>query len=226
MLDPTQWRLRGTRLYGIKGDRVPLVLCRDLEFPLVRIDSDFKGDQSALRKAGTIQQVVSGIKSGELPVPFESRYYLFPVSLGSYSLQWTPIASLPAGYLQVWEYIGTLSTSEINQLIAYSNGDSMPLFHAPQTALATAATTASVTTVASSTTAIELLPENADRKHFGVFNLSTSVLYLALGEAASASNFTVILEPNDYYEPPCSYSGIVSGLWVAANGSAKLTEFI
>lgn len=206
---------------------MPLVLCRDLTSPLVRIDSDFKGDQSALRKAGTIQQVVNGIKSGDQPVPFESRYYIFPVDLGAYSLQWNPIASLPQGYVQVWEYIGSLSDSEINQLIAYSNGDSMPLFHAPQLASATAtvAATASITTVASSAIAVELLAENLNRKHFGIFNLSTSVLYMALGEVASASNFTAVLDPGDYYEPPVAFTGSISGIWVAANGSAKITEF-
>lgn len=193
---------------------------------MVRIDSKFKGDQSSLKKAGSIQQIVSGIKSGDQVVPFENRYYVFPADLVPYSLFWSPIASLPSGYLQVWEYCGELSQSLLNQFIAFSNGDSMPLFHAPQANLATVAATSSITSVASSITAVELLPETANRKHFGVFNLSTSVLYLALGEVASASNFTAILESNDYYEPPCSYSGIVSGIWVSENGSAKITEFV
>lgn len=224
MLEPTNWRLRGQRLYGIKGDRSPLILCRGLEFPLVRIDSDFKGDYSHLRKAGSIQQVVNNIASADQAVPFESRYYIFPTSLGDYSLQWNPIASLPQGYLQVWEYCGDISRSLLNQLIAYSNGDSMPLYHAPQTASATVSTLSSITDVQSSATAVELLPNNPARLGFGVFNLSTSVLYLAMGETASASNFTARLEPNDYYEPPINYTGSVSGIWASANGSAKITE--
>jgi hypothetical protein len=196
-----------------------------LKFPLLRIEASFK-QSDLIPRAGTIQQVINGVRSEKRIIPFENRYHVYPVDLVPYSLFWSPIASLPSGYLQVWEYAGDLSQSILNQFIAYSNGDSMPLFHAPQATSATVAATASVTTVASSTTAVELLPENADRKHFGVFNLSTSVLYLALGEVASASNFTAILEANDYYEPPCAYTGIVSGVWIAANGSAKLTEFI
>ena len=128
MLDLNKWRLRGTRLYGIRGDRSPLILCRGLKFPLVRIDVDFQGGQSDLRKAGSIQQVFNRIKSGEQLVPFESRSYVFSAKLTPYSLMWHPSTSLPQGYLQVWEYVGALSNSLLNQLISFSNGDSMPMF--------------------------------------------------------------------------------------------------
>lgn len=223
MLQPINWRLRCNRLYGIRGDRPSLILCRDLRFPLIRIEAAFK-QSDLIPRAGTIQQVINGIKSGKQIVPFENRYYVFPTELVPYSLFWSPIASLPQGYLQVWEYCGDISQSLLNQLIAYSNGDSMPLYHAPQTASATVSTLSSITDVQSSATAVELLPNNPARLGFGVFNLSTSVLYLAMGETASASNFTARLEPNDYYEPPINYTGSISGIWASANGSAKITE--
>ncbi len=225
MLDPTQWRLRGQRLYGISGDRLPLILCRDLTFPLVRVEVDFKGNQGSLRKAGTIQQIFNGIPSGEQTVHFENRYFVFSDELVPYSLQWNPIASLPAGYLRIWEYIGFISDDFLNQLIAYSNGTSMPLYHAPQLPQSTKAISASITEVASSITAVEILAVNSARLGFGVFNLSTSALYLALGEEATSANFTAKLEAGDYYEPPVNFTGLISGIWASANGSAKVTEF-
>lgn len=224
MLQPINWRLRCNRLYGIRGDRPSLTLCRDLRFPLIRIEAAFK-QSDLIPRAGTIQQVINGIKSGKQIVPFENRYYVFPTELVPYSLFWSPIASLPQGYLQVWEYCGDISQSLLNQFIAYSNGDSMPISRSASQPT-TVATTASITSVASSVATVELLADNPNRKNFGVFNLSNSVLYIALGEDATPTNFTAILDPGDYYEQLYPYSGAVNGAWASVNGSAKITEFV
>lgn len=227
MLDSTQWRLRGTRLYGIGGERSPLVLCRSLKSPLLRIDSDFKTNQSRLKKAGTIQQSFNGIKSGEQPVPFESRYYVFPSELVPYWLIWNPTQSLPQGYLQVWEYIGSLSTSTLNQLISFSNGDSMPLSNPVVVNLpTTSGTTPTATTVTGATASTTLLAANSSRKDAKIYNNSTARLYVAFGATASLTAFAFMLEAGGFYELAIPYTGVVSGVWSAVNGNALITEIV
>lgn len=227
MIDSTQWRLKNTHFYGIGGERSPLVLCRFLKSPLIRIDLDFKTNQSQLKRAGTIQQTFNGIKSGEQPVPFESRYYVFPSELVPYGLQWNPAQSLPQGYIQVWEYYGLLSNSALNQLISFSNGDSMPLSNPVIVNLpTTSGTTPTATTVASAATSTTLLAANSSRKDAKIFNSSTARLYVAFGPAASLTAFAFMLEAGGFYEFAIPYTGVISGIWSAVNGNALITEIV
>ena len=221
MIDSTQWRLKNTHFYGIGGERSPLVLCRFLKSPLIRIDSDFKTNQSQLKRAGTIQQTFNGIKSGEQPVPFESRYYVFPSELVPYGLQWNPAQSLPQGYIQVWEYAGLLSSSALNQLISFSNGDSMPLYSTPQPITSA---TATATTVAASSTSTKILAANPDRKGAQFWNTSASTLFIKLGSAASATSYSLQMGPGDYFEMPFGFTGDVNGIWQSASGNVLITE--
>lgn len=65
------------------------------------------------------------------------------------------------------------------------------------------------------------------RKGATVFNDSAAVLYLALGSAASLTDFTVKIQPDGYYEVPMGYSGIITGIWASdAGGSARITELV
>lgn len=80
--------------------------------------------------------------------------------------------------------------------------------------------------VASSATNVTLLATNASRKGATVFNDSTQVLYLKLAASASTTSYTVQLASLGYYEVPFQYTGIIDGLWAAANGSARLVEFV
>lgn len=88
------------------------------------------------------------------------------------------------------------------------------------------AATSSVTSVASSATSVTLLASNSARKGATVFNDSTAILYLKFGATASATSYTVQIAAGGYYEfpGPTVYSGIVDGIWSAANGNARLTE--
>lgn len=80
------------------------------------------------------------------------------------------------------------------------------------------------TSVASSATSVTLLAANAARKGATVYNESTSVLYVKFGTAASATSYTVQVVAAGYYEVPFGYTGIISGIWATANGSARVTE--
>lgn len=85
--------------------------------------------------------------------------------------------------------------------------------------------TAALTSVGASITSVSLLAANADRAGATFYNESTSVLYLAYGATASATAYTVAIPASGYYELPApAYTGAISGIWVAANGNARITE--
>ncbi|MCY7272381.1 MAG: hypothetical protein LH702_01210 [Phormidesmis sp. CAN_BIN44] len=87
-----------------------------------------------------------------------------------------------------------------------------------------AGATSTLTTVASAITSTAILPVNAARKDVKIFNNSTSRLYLAFGVTASVAGFTVLLEAGGFYEMAIAYTGAISGIWIAANGNALVTE--
>lgn len=59
-----------------------------------------------------------------------------------------------------------------------------------------------------------------------VFNDSTATLYLKFGATASTSSYTVQIPAGGYFEfPPPIYTGQVDGIWSAANGNARVTEW-
>lgn len=84
--------------------------------------------------------------------------------------------------------------------------------------------TATLANVASSATSVTILAANTARKGAMIYNDSTQVLYLKFGATASATSFTVPLATNTYYEVPGGYTGIIDGIWVSANGNARVTE--
>ena len=89
-------------------------------------------------------------------------------------------------------------------------------------AKASGATLSNVNSSASNGT---LLASNADRIGVLVFNDSTAVLYLKYGATASASSYSVKMEAGSYWEMPQPiYTGIIDGIWSAANGAARITE--
>lgn len=59
-----------------------------------------------------------------------------------------------------------------------------------------------------------------------VWNDSTATLYLKFGTTASTTSFTVKMGPGDFYEfPQPTYAGVVEGIWSAANGAARTSEW-
>lgn len=87
--------------------------------------------------------------------------------------------------------------------------------------------TAAVSSVASSATSVTLAASNVARKCLAVFNDSTQILYLSFAAVASTSAHTVQILAGGYWEMPGTaiYTGIVSGIWASANGSARITEY-
>jgi hypothetical protein len=86
---------------------------------------------------------------------------------------------------------------------------------------------ASVTSVASSASNVTLFAANANARGRTIFNESTAVLFVKFGTTASATSYTVQMATNTYFTFPDNvlYAGRVDGIWAAANGSARLTEW-
>lgn len=83
-----------------------------------------------------------------------------------------------------------------------------------------------VTSVDSTTTSTRLAVSHG-RQGVAVRNTDANALYLLLDSGtASATNHTVALVQDAYFETPFDYEGEVNGVW-AANGSgvALVTEF-
>jgi len=88
-----------------------------------------------------------------------------------------------------------------------------------------AAASATLSNVASSATNVTLLASNASRRNAIIVNDSTSVLYVKFGATASATSYTYRLPAYNTLELPVPvYQGIIDGIWVSANGNARVTE--
>jgi hypothetical protein len=82
-----------------------------------------------------------------------------------------------------------------------------------------------LTNVPSSASSVSLLASNASRKKFLIVNDSTKVLKVAYAATASATSFTLLLAAGGIYESDLDdYTGVISGIWTAVNGAARVTE--
>ena len=89
----------------------------------------------------------------------------------------------------------------------------------------TAATTATLTNVASSASSVTLKALNANRLMLTIDNDSTVALFVKFGATSSATSYTVKMEAGDYFEMPHPvYTGVVDGIWASAAGDARVTE--
>jgi hypothetical protein len=85
--------------------------------------------------------------------------------------------------------------------------------------------TATLTSVASSASTGVLLAAKAARRGAVIVNESTAVLYLAYAATASLTAYTYAVPAGSTFEMPRpAYTGAISGIWSAANGSARVTE--
>lgn len=85
--------------------------------------------------------------------------------------------------------------------------------------------TGTQTSVAASATAVTLLAANTSRLSASIFNDSTVTLYVLFNSGASITNYKVQLVGGAYYEFPFPiHTGIVTGIWDSATGSARVSE--
>ncbi len=73
-----------------------------------------------------------------------------------------------------------------------------------------------------------LLAADENRKGVTIYNSSSRALYVLLGdgEISIDGDYSVILNPGSYYEPPVSYIGEITARSAAhANGTIKVTNW-
>lgn len=94
----------------------------------------------------------------------------------------------------------------------------------PVSAALDSTSSATLTQVAGSATSVSVLASNAARKGAIFFNASTQICYLAFAATATSSAYTVQMAANSTYimDKPI-YTGVVSGIWVSANGNMIIT---
>jgi hypothetical protein len=88
-----------------------------------------------------------------------------------------------------------------------------------------ASNTGTTTSVASSAANVTLLAANTARLGAAITNDGNKILYVKCGATASTTSFTHQLGAGEYWEIPFGYTGILDGIWSAANGNARVTEF-
>lgn len=90
--------------------------------------------------------------------------------------------------------------------------------------------TAVTATVASSATPVTLLAASDVRRGATISNDSTAILYILMGAGTvSATNYTYAVAAKSGVAQtvtiPFGFTGVITGLWAAANGSALITNF-
>ena len=86
--------------------------------------------------------------------------------------------------------------------------------------------TATLANIPGATSSTTLQASNSARKGWSVHNDSSAILYVKFGSTASSTSYTVKLIADAYYELPTTsvYTGIITGIWASATGSARVTE--
>lgn len=89
-----------------------------------------------------------------------------------------------------------------------------------------AASTGTMSSVAASTSSVQLLAANANRVGAAFFNDSTNTMYLAVSAtAASLTAFTIKCLPGTYTDLDVSYTGIINAIWNGTNGACRITQW-
>lgn len=88
--------------------------------------------------------------------------------------------------------------------------------------------TPTTTSVASSATSVTILAANANRRGVSIANDSTATLRLSFATPATAANAFIVLPPGAFIllDQQMIVTGIIYGIWSAANGTAQVTEYI
>jgi len=85
--------------------------------------------------------------------------------------------------------------------------------------------TATISTVASSATSVTLLASNPARRRIVIVNESSKTLFVAFAATATTSAYTVAVAGNATFQGVLNdYTGIVTGIWSAVSGNARITE--
>ena len=88
--------------------------------------------------------------------------------------------------------------------------------------------TPTTTSVASSATSVTILAANVNRKGFSISNISTSKLYLSFANPATTANCFIEVPAGAFLllDQQLIVGSAIYGIWVSANGTVQVTEFV
>jgi len=88
--------------------------------------------------------------------------------------------------------------------------------------------TPTTTNVSSSATSVTVLASNASRRGMSFWNNSTATLYLSASGTATVANAMFAVPPQGLLilDQQLIFTGAITGIWSAANGSVNVTEFV
>ncbi len=156
-----------------------------------------------------------------------SGVYVNPNSIGWY----IPIQNATQAAILTWE-----SPATVTQPGATTGANAYTIWYEERfpaqvgvgtvtTTTVAAPTTGTETNVAGSASSVTILASNSSRKAASIYNDSSAILYLLLGTGpASTTVYTVQMASNTLYEVLANYTGIITGIWASATGSARVTE--
>lgn len=76
-----------------------------------------------------------------------------------------------------------------------------------------------------STTPVTFAFADSTRRAVSIYNDASSILYVALGSGASSTDFTTKLYQDEFYEVPETLAQLlITGVWAAGTGSAKVSQ--
>lgn len=120
-------------------------------------------------------------------------------------------------------------TNQLTNANVYQGGTAVSVSNPLYVTSGGASTTGTNTSVAGTTTnSTTLLASNSSRLGATIFNSNTVgggvILYVSLGSTCTPTNFTLEVAAGGYYEVPFGYTGIITGVFSSATGSANITE--
>jgi hypothetical protein len=89
---------------------------------------------------------------------------------------------------------------------------------------ASAPGTANLSNVSTSTTSAQLLASNGSRKGVVVYNDCAAILYVKFGTTASATSFTVLVDPGGHFNDRGGFTGRIDGIVASGSCTARVTE--
>lgn len=120
---------------------------------------------------------------------------------------------------------GTWNINNVSGAVSLPTGASTETTSAAILARYSAATS-TLSNVSASASSVTVLALNTARKSAIIYNDSTVGVYLKFGSAASATSFTYRLETKRtlIVDGIPAYTGIITGIWDSATGTARVTE--
>lgn len=88
--------------------------------------------------------------------------------------------------------------------------------------------TPTTTSVASSSSSVTIINANANRRGISIANDSTQILRLSFNSPATTSNAFIVMQPGSFLllDQQLIVGNAIYGIWVSANGTAQVTEYV